>query len=122
MLVPGATVADADYEANWSKIAAMGWPGLVIDEAYDGLGLSCIDLAMILGEMGRTLAPSPFLGTLFGAWAVQKGGSEAQKKRSAASRRRRLDQARACGRRVERRGRCALRARLRRTSAASPGA
>src|SRR3981189_2264307 len=53
--VPGATVADAGYEANWSKIAAMGWQGLVIDEAYDGLGLSCIDLAMILGEIGRTL-------------------------------------------------------------------
>ena len=80
VLVPGATVADSGYEANWSKIAAMGWPGLVIDEAYDGLGLSCIDLAMILGEMGRTLAPSPFLGTLFGAWAVQKGGTDAQKK------------------------------------------
>ena len=81
VLVPGATVADADYDANWSKIAAMGWPGLVIDEAYDGLGLSCVDLAMILGEMGRTLAPSPFLGTLFGTWALQKGGSDAQKKR-----------------------------------------
>jgi alkylation response protein AidB-like acyl-CoA dehydrogenase len=80
VLVPGATVADADYDANWSKIAAMGWPGLAIDEAYDGLGLSCIDLAMILGEMGRLLTPSPFLGTLFGAWAVQRGGSEAQKK------------------------------------------
>jgi alkylation response protein AidB-like acyl-CoA dehydrogenase len=80
VLVPGATVEDADYAMNWSKIAAMGWPGLVIDEAYDGLGLSCIDLAMILGEMGRTLAPSPFLGTLFGAWALQKGGSETQKK------------------------------------------
>lgn len=80
VLVPGATVDDAGYDANWSKIANMGWPGLVIDEAYDGLGLSCIDLAMILGEMGRYLAPSPFLGTLFGAWALQKGGSEAQKK------------------------------------------
>ena len=54
VLVPGATVEDADYAVNWGKIAAMGWPGLVIDEAYDGLGLSCIDLAMILGEMGRT--------------------------------------------------------------------
>ena len=75
VLVPGATVADADYDANWAKIVAMGWQGLVIDEAYDGLGLSCIDLAMILGEMGRSLAPSPFLGTLFGSWAIQKGGS-----------------------------------------------
>jgi alkylation response protein AidB-like acyl-CoA dehydrogenase len=35
---------------------------------------------MILGELGRTLAPSPFLGTLLGSWALQKGGSEAQKK------------------------------------------
>ena len=78
--VPGATVADAGYEANWSKIVSMGWQGLVIDEAYDGLGLSGIDLAMILGEMGRTLAPSPFLGTLFGGWAIQKGGSEEQKR------------------------------------------
>ena len=80
VLVPGATVADAGYDANWAKIVAMGWQGLVIDEAYDGLGLSCIDLAMILGEMGRSLAPSPFLGTLFGAWAIQKGGSPEQKK------------------------------------------
>ena len=80
VLVPGATVADAGYDANWTKIAAMGWQGLVIEEAFDGLGLSCIDLAMILGEMGRLLTPSPFLGTLFGTWAVQKGGSPEQKK------------------------------------------
>jgi alkylation response protein AidB-like acyl-CoA dehydrogenase len=79
--VPGATVADTDYAGNWRRIAAMGWQGLVIDEAYGGLGLSCIDLAMILGELGRSLAPSPFLGTLFGAWAVQKGGTVAQKQR-----------------------------------------
>jgi alkylation response protein AidB-like acyl-CoA dehydrogenase len=79
VLVPGATVADADYDGNWRKIAAMGWPGVVIDEQHDGLGLSCIELAMILGEMGRFLTPSPFLGTLFGTWAIQKGGSPAQK-------------------------------------------
>jgi acyl-CoA dehydrogenase len=78
--VPGATVADAAYDANWNKIVAMGWQGLVIDEAYDGLGLSCVDLAMVLCEMGRTLAPSPFLGTLFGSWALQRGGSDGQKK------------------------------------------
>ena len=81
VLVPGATAADADYAGNWTKVAAMGWQGLVIDEAFGGLGLSCIDLAMVLGEMARTLAPSPFLGTLFGAWALQKGGSQEQKER-----------------------------------------
>ncbi len=77
--IPGATVADAGYDTNWRKIASMGWPGLVIDESHDGLSLSCVDLAMILGEMGRTLAPSPFLGTLFGTWAIQRGGSAEQK-------------------------------------------
>jgi acyl-CoA dehydrogenase len=81
VLVPGATVADADYAGNWKKIAAMGWQGLVIDEAFGGLGVSCIDLAMILGEMGRTLAPSPFFGTLLGTWALQKAGSPEQKAR-----------------------------------------
>jgi len=79
VLVPGATVADANYDGNWRKIAAMGWPGMVIDEEHGGLGLSCIELAMILGEMGRFLASSPFLGTLFGTWAIQKGGSTGQK-------------------------------------------
>jgi alkylation response protein AidB-like acyl-CoA dehydrogenase len=80
VLVPGATVADADYDGNWRKIADMGWPGVVIDEEHGGLGLSCIELAMILGEMGRLLTPSPFLGTLFGTWAIEKGGSPAQKR------------------------------------------
>jgi acyl-CoA dehydrogenase len=81
VLVPGATVEDAGYDANWQKIVAMGWPALVIDEEQGGLGLSCIDLAMILGEIGRTLAPSPFLGTLLGTWAIERGGSEEQRSR-----------------------------------------
>jgi len=81
VLVPGATVEDASYDANWEKIVAMGWPALIISEEHGGLGLSCIDLAMILGEMGRCLAPSPFLGTLLGTWAIARAGSAEQKGR-----------------------------------------
>jgi alkylation response protein AidB-like acyl-CoA dehydrogenase len=36
---------------------------------------------MIVEELGRTLTPSPFLGTLLGTLAVMKGGSEAQRSR-----------------------------------------
>jgi len=36
---------------------------------------------MILGEMGRCLAPSPFLGTLLGTWAIARAGSAEQKGR-----------------------------------------
>jgi alkylation response protein AidB-like acyl-CoA dehydrogenase len=79
LLQPGATVEKAGYDALWSKIVDLGWAGIVIPEAYGGIGLSYIDLIMIIGEMGRTLAPAPLFGTLAGAWAVEKAGSEQQK-------------------------------------------
>src|SRR5205823_11033728 len=81
LLTPGATVRDAGYADNWAKIAQMGWQGLLIPEEYGGAGLSCLDLVMIVEELGRTLAPSPFFGTLLGALAVLRGGDEAQKSR-----------------------------------------
>ncbi len=81
LLVPGATVRDAGYADNWAKIAQMGWQGLLIPEEYGGAGLTCIDLVMIVEELGRTLTPSPFLGGLLGALAVMKGGDAAQKGR-----------------------------------------
>ena len=59
----------------------LGWPGLVVPEAYGGLGLSCLDLVMVAGEIGRTLAPMPLFGALAGTWAILKGGSEPQKQR-----------------------------------------
>jgi alkylation response protein AidB-like acyl-CoA dehydrogenase len=77
LLVPGATVRDAGYANNWAKIAQMGWAGLMIPEEFGGSGLGCIDLIMIVEELGRTLTPSPFLGTLLGTLAVMKGGDAA---------------------------------------------
>jgi alkylation response protein AidB-like acyl-CoA dehydrogenase len=53
----------------------------MIPEEFGGAGLSCIDLVMIVEELGRTLAPSPFLGTLLGTLAVMKGGDAALKTR-----------------------------------------
>lgn len=79
LLVPGATVADASYGANWKKIIEVGWPGLVIPEAHGGSEMSCIDLAMIVGELGRGLAPAPFFGHLAATWAVVRAGTEAQR-------------------------------------------
>ncbi|MGE0830019.1 MAG: acyl-CoA dehydrogenase family protein [Hyphomonadaceae bacterium] len=79
LLKPGASVADANYEGLWAKIVEMGWPGIVVPAEFGGLGMTYLDLAMILSETGRTLAPSPFFGTLAGAWAVERGGSDKQK-------------------------------------------
>jgi alkylation response protein AidB-like acyl-CoA dehydrogenase len=79
LLSPGATVRDAGYARNWAKIAQMGWQGLLIAEQYGGAGLTCLELVMIVEELGRTLTPSPFLGTLLGTLAVIKAGSESQR-------------------------------------------
>ena len=79
LLIPGATVADANYAANWKKIGEVGWPGLAIPEAYGGSGMTCLDLTMLVGEMGRGLAPSPFFGTLAATWAILRAGTEAQR-------------------------------------------
>lgn len=79
LLKHGATVADAGYDRMWGKIVDLGWPAMTIPEAYGGLGMDSIDLIMIVGEMGRTLAPAPLFGTLAGSWAIEAAGSEEQK-------------------------------------------
>jgi alkylation response protein AidB-like acyl-CoA dehydrogenase len=81
LLRPGATVADSGYDSLWKKIVDLGWPGIVVPEAYGGLGLDYLDLIMIVGELGRTLAPAPMFGTLAGVWTILAAGSEAQKAR-----------------------------------------
>lgn len=79
LLIPGATVAAAGYDALWPKIAEMGWAGITIPEVYGGLGMTYVDLAMIIEQCGRTLAPSPLFGTLAGVWAIEAAGNEMQK-------------------------------------------
>jgi acyl-CoA dehydrogenase len=64
----------------WKKIADMGWTSTVIPEAYDGLGLSYIELCVIAEELGRTLAPLPFSSSAYLATeAILAQGSKAQK-------------------------------------------
>jgi len=79
LLVPGAKIEQAGYDKLWPHMVELGWPAIVVPESYGGLGMSYIDLIMIVGEMGRTLAAAPFFGTLAGAWMIEAAGSEAQK-------------------------------------------
>jgi acyl-CoA dehydrogenase len=65
--------------ALWKEMAELGWVGLAFPEAHGGAGLGFAELAVVLEELGRTLAPEPFLGTvLLGGQALLLGGSEAQ--------------------------------------------
>lgn len=64
----------------WHRMAALGWMGLALPEAYGGSGLSFVDLTILLEEMGRVLLPAPFFASVvLGALTVLEAGSEAQK-------------------------------------------
>jgi alkylation response protein AidB-like acyl-CoA dehydrogenase len=68
-------------EEKWMKMVEMGWTALNIPEEYGGLGLSTMDLAIILEEMGRAVQPGPYFSTVtLAAEAVLAAGTEEQKK------------------------------------------
>jgi alkylation response protein AidB-like acyl-CoA dehydrogenase len=64
----------------WAEMGRLGWVGIVLPEAYGGLGLGYLELMVVMEELGRGLMPEPMLSTvLLGAGAVLLGGSDAQK-------------------------------------------
>jgi len=67
--------------ALWTKLADLGWLGLIIPEEYGGAGLRCLDLVVVLEEMGRMLFPGAFWSAAVGGLALVLGGSPAQKRR-----------------------------------------
>jgi alkylation response protein AidB-like acyl-CoA dehydrogenase len=63
------------------KMAEQGWTGLLIPESYGGLGLSMLDMAVLLEEMGRAVVPGPFIcSSVLATLALVQGGTPAQKK------------------------------------------
>jgi len=76
--VEGATGFD---ESLWQALAGdMGFAGLRVPQAYGGLGLGAVEMALVLEETGRVLAPVPFFETaVLCVEAVLAAGSENQK-------------------------------------------
>ncbi len=62
----------------WGRMAELGWLGLALPEACGGAGLTMIELGIVLEELGRCLAPVPFLTTAIAAMAVLEAGAESQ--------------------------------------------
>src|SRR6184192_1921635 len=72
-----AEAGRADAEL-WREVSGLGWPGIAIDEEHGGQGLGAIELSILCEEMGRSLAPVPFLPTVLAATVIEHAGSEAQ--------------------------------------------
>lgn len=65
----------------WAELGEIGWPGIAIGEAHGGQGLGAVELAILSEELGRTIAPVPFLPTVAAAAILEQGGSDEQKTR-----------------------------------------
>src|SRR5215471_1374504 len=50
-------------DALWKHMVDLGWPALTVPESAGGLGLGPVELAVVVEELGRAVAPGPFLPT-----------------------------------------------------------
>lgn len=61
----------------WKQFAELGLTGILIPENEGGLGLGHVDAGIVLEEIGRNLAPSPFLTTaIAGVEALKNASAE----------------------------------------------
>ncbi|MDB5445710.1 MAG: acyl-CoA dehydrogenase protein [Phenylobacterium sp.] len=63
----------------WRRMAELGWLAMGLPEAHGGFESSFLDSFALAQELGRSLAPVPYLETWIGAQLVAELGSEAQK-------------------------------------------
>jgi alkylation response protein AidB-like acyl-CoA dehydrogenase len=62
-----AAGAGAGRPPFWAELGSLGWLGLAVAEGHGGEGYGYAELAVVLEELGRAIAPGPALTT---AWAA----------------------------------------------------
>jgi alkylation response protein AidB-like acyl-CoA dehydrogenase len=69
-------------DALWKHMVELGWTALTVPASAGGLGLGAVELAVVVEELGRVVAPGPFLATAtqFTA-AVREAGDDTQQQR-----------------------------------------
>lgn len=71
--------ADGVSRDLWRAFGEMGFAGVIIPEALGGMGLGAVEAGVIAESLGRTLTPSPYLGSsILSAKVLVDGGSQAQ--------------------------------------------
>src|SRR5947209_6476356 len=69
-------------EALWSQMIELGWPALTVPDGAGGLGMGAVELAVVVEELGRVLAPGPYLPTVtqFAPIVAETGSPEQQQR------------------------------------------
>jgi alkylation response protein AidB-like acyl-CoA dehydrogenase len=70
---------DAGFEAEtWNEIAELGWAGIAVPESHGGAGYGAAERCLVMQEMGRVLAPVPYLSSaVLAADALAAAGTDA---------------------------------------------
>jgi 3-oxocholest-4-en-26-oyl-CoA dehydrogenase beta subunit len=82
----GASDSEACYDAKlWHELGKAGVLAAALPESVDGSGLGFLEQCGVLIELGRALAPAPYLPSIvLGAAAIAAFGTPAQRERWAA--------------------------------------
>ncbi|MHB8511889.1 MAG: acyl-CoA dehydrogenase family protein [Actinomycetota bacterium] len=62
----------------WKQMSDLGWMALAFPESCGGLGQSFLDLVLLIEELGRAVAPVPFLSSTIAGQTILAHGSQAQ--------------------------------------------
>jgi alkylation response protein AidB-like acyl-CoA dehydrogenase len=73
--------ASTTDEALWRELCELGWAGIAVAEDHGGQGLGRIELSILCEELGRALAPVPFLPSVLAATLIEHAGSPEQRER-----------------------------------------
>jgi alkylation response protein AidB-like acyl-CoA dehydrogenase len=67
-------------EVLWTRLAEMGVLGLPFAEEHGGMGAGAVEVGIVAQELGRVLAPEPFLASVvLAGGVVDAAGTEQQK-------------------------------------------
>src|SRR4249920_3340542 len=73
------TIVDAGGgidDGLWKAMVEQGWTAVEVPEERGGLGLGAVEVAVLVEEIGRHVAPAPYLSTLLALGALARGGRD----------------------------------------------
>jgi alkylation response protein AidB-like acyl-CoA dehydrogenase len=73
------TVVDAGGGIDtglWKAMVEQGWTAVEVPEDRGGLGLGAVEVAVLVEEIGRHVAPAPFLSTVLALGALTRAGRD----------------------------------------------
>jgi alkylation response protein AidB-like acyl-CoA dehydrogenase len=79
-LTAGRQLLEADQETLppfWSEAAALGWLGLHLPEEAGGSGFGLPEAVIVAEELGRAVAPGPFVPTIISSAVINAAGGPA---------------------------------------------